>query len=130
VFYIGIDANGLRHLINAAYYSDYKIEKGHRVLCHLDRINCLGRFFFEPEHPCYLKGGEYLFKLNELKRVCPRDSGYLYTAIVQDLFGNIWETCKFIMKTMPPENPDELLCRVIRIRKARLLLEVVDPLVM
>lgn len=54
---------GNRLLIPTQYYSDYNLLPGSVVKCRVDKINCSGRIFLEPEHPFYKPGKEYTFKL-------------------------------------------------------------------
>ena len=121
-FYIGVDENGLKHLVPEHYYKHYVIKTGDTVRCRLDRINCLGRFFFEPEHPFYKRGGIYHFSLKSFSG----GSNNLFTAKVTDQSGREWETLPFDLKGSLPAKIKTLLCRVLALKKARLYLQVVD----
>jgi hypothetical protein len=123
-YFIGIDKNGLRHLVPEVYYRHYGIKTGDIVKCRLDRINCLGRFFFEPDNPLYKREGVYQFKLREINF---RAGVNLATAKVEDKFGNVWETLPFSIKDRPTSNTTTLLCRVKAFKKARMFLEAIDP---
>ena len=123
-YFMACDLNGLRHLIPSAYYDDYQLSEGDTVSCRLDRINCLGRFFFEPVHPFYKSGGEYYFKLKEFLRY--PDYIDKYSAKVMDIFGNECETTKFSSETEPSLKIDSILCRVEAVKKAKLFLSVTD----
>ncbi len=125
-YFVGIDMNGLKHLIPSDYYLNYGISKGQTIYCRLDKINCLGRFFFEPEHPVYKPGLNYDFDLIGFNKYQTQANYHLYTAIVVDVFGNKWHTMKFRTKSFPPDNLTCLRCRVTSIKKARLSLEVAD----
>jgi hypothetical protein len=123
-YFIGIDKNGLRHLVPEVYYRHYGIKTGDIVRCRLDRINCLGRFFFEPDNPLYKLKGVYHFKLRGINFPAGVN---LATANVEDKFGNEWETLPFSMKNRPTLKITTLLCRVKAFKKARMFLETVDP---
>ena len=128
-YFMGKDMNGLKHLIPADYYKDYGIRAGETVKCRLDRINCLGRFFFEPEHPVYKRGNTYEFNLAGFQEYNPCYNTGFYTATVIDIFGRTWETCKFKTESPPPVNITSLLCHAAAFKKGRLFLRVDDPLV-
>jgi hypothetical protein len=127
-YFMGKDVNGLKHLIPATYYKDYGIRAGDTVKCRLDRINCLGRFFFEPEHPVYKPGKTYEFGLAGFREYPGYDTGF-YTATVIDIFGRKWETLKFKSASPPPVNITSLLCHTAAFKKGKLFLRVDDPLV-
>lgn len=122
-YYVGIDKNGLKHLVPEHYYKHYDIKPGDIVKCRLDRINCLGRFFFEPEHPFYKRGEIYHFALKSLSK---RNSENLVTAKVADKSGREWETLPFEPEGSLQENLKTVLCRVLALKKARLYLQVVE----
>jgi hypothetical protein len=123
-YFIGIDENGLKHLVPEKYYSHYGIKAGDTIRCRLDRINCLGRFFFEPDNPLYEREGVYYFKLKKFS-FFPEDGRA--TARVEDKFGYEWETLPFYLKNRPTSKITRLLCRVKKLKKARMFLETVDP---
>lgn len=125
-YFICEDINGLKHLIPASYYDRYGITTGTVINCHLDRINCQGRFFFEPAHPVYEIGKSYRFDVIGINNYSCDASSNHYSAIVTDVFGQIWETTGFVARTELPENIRFLHCRVSKIRKARLILDISD----
>lgn len=69
-----------RYMLPAEYYTDYQIKEGLSLRCRVDKINCTGRIFLEPDHPWYQEGKMYRFtflhgepvpaaKTNVLKRL-------------------------------------------------------------
>lgn len=54
-----------RLLIPARHYQNYGIEANTWIQCRVDRINCSGRIFLEPEHPFYKTGNTYTFRIIE-----------------------------------------------------------------
>jgi hypothetical protein len=50
-----------RYLLPAEYYAEYPIREEMALKCRVDKINCTGRIFLEPEHPWYREGEKYLF---------------------------------------------------------------------
>ncbi len=122
-YFLMRDEHGYNHLVPSVYYSNYNLYPGKGVWCRLDRINCLGRLFFEPEHPFYKQGRTYQFTLLSVERVQPQNGGEAWTAIVSDIFGQKWQTMPF-KGAMPGEQPPKINCLVKRIKKAHLYLEV------
>jgi hypothetical protein len=77
------DPNGVKHLLNTQWYKDYNLKKGETVICHIDKINCNGRIFIEPEHPFYKLDNIYNFTISGFTKQNEGES-----AIVQDALGN------------------------------------------
>lgn len=126
-FFLCRDINGMKHLIPVSFYYDYKISAGDSINCRLDKINCQGRFYFEPEHPFYKTNKVYSFRLSGFNKVKSSDDLNIYKAIVIDVYGHAWHTLRFQMKSFPPRKLSSLQCNVISIKKARLILKVTDP---
>jgi hypothetical protein len=126
-YFIGRDPNGLRHLIPVAHYRHYGINSGSTVKCRLDRINCQGRFYFEPEHPFYKRGKTYRFEFSGFE---PAGGAVgMFRALVKDRAGREQLTEQFPIPPVPPCNITSLLCRVTAVRKGKMLIEVNDPLI-
>ncbi len=123
-WFVGMDENGLKHLIPASVYACYGINPGSRIMCRLDKINCQGRFFFEPKHPEYSEGKSYGFELVKIVKcsgLCSK-----YAAVVKDVFGNEILTRCFDASGPLPHNLDTIECYVHRIKKAVPYLQVTD----
>lgn len=60
-YYKLIDPNGVKHLLEAVPYLNYNFEFGKTIDCRIDKINCTGKIFIEPEHPYYTLNGIYKF---------------------------------------------------------------------
>lgn len=56
---------GNRLLIPNKHYHNYNIAASTTIQCRIDRINCSGRVFLEPEHPFYKPGNSYSFTIIE-----------------------------------------------------------------
>jgi hypothetical protein len=52
-----------RYMLPYELYTDYGIAEGMIIRCRVDKINCTGRIFLEPEHPYYREGEHYSFTL-------------------------------------------------------------------
>lgn len=117
------DEYGYNYLVPSVYYSHYGLCPGKGVWFRLDRINCLGRLFFEPEHPVYKQGSTYQFNLLSIERVQTGNRDEAWFAVVSDAYGQEWRTVPF--KTLLPlKSSGKISCLVKRIKKARLYLEV------
>lgn len=119
------DEYGYKHLVPSVYYSHYELYPGKGVWCRLDRINCLGRLFFEPEHPVYKQGRTYRFTLLSIERVRQENGEETWSAVVSDIFGLKWRTIPF-KAVLPLKYSGKISCLVKRIKKAQLSLEVKD----
>ena len=114
------DPNGVNHLLKRKWYEQYNLNEGDSVICHIDKINCNGRIFIEPEHPVYKRNGIYDFEVTDFVE---DKNGNLF--IVKDVFGNsveIPETGR--QKELKPG--DIVKCRVITVKKGRPVLIPVD----
>jgi len=52
-----------KYLIPFSRYSYYNIKTGTEIKCKVDRINCRGEVFLEPENPWYSEGKSYMFEV-------------------------------------------------------------------
>ena len=50
-----------RHLLKKTLYPNFSFKKGDEIICRIDKINCSGRIFLEPENPFYREGCYYDF---------------------------------------------------------------------
>ncbi|MEZ5196257.1 MAG: hypothetical protein R2764_07635 [Bacteroidales bacterium] len=80
-----IDPNHVKHLLDAEPYKKYKIQPGDSIFCRVDKINCTGKIFIEPEHPFYSIQEIYEFPLIRFERNVLNDTGYAY---FKDMLGN------------------------------------------
>ncbi len=56
-----------RYLLNCMDYSCYSITTGQTLNCRIDKINCKGEVFLEPEHPSYREGSVYEFTVESVE---------------------------------------------------------------
>ncbi len=81
------DPNGVKHLLKTQWYKKYDLKTGETIICHIDKINCNGRIFIEPEHPFYKLNNIYDFTISGFtKRI--EGLEVFESAIVQDALGN------------------------------------------
>ena len=114
-----------RHLIPADQYENYNLNPGKRIICHIDRINCDGKIFIEPKHPCYETGKTYDFEFVRKETRINQIGESEEVAIVKDLLGNeriapMSEQDKKLKKTM------NIRCKVIAIRKGKIHLSLIN----
>jgi hypothetical protein len=56
---IGPDSN--KYLVPVSRYSNYGILTGSVIKCRVDKLNCKGEIFLEPQNPLYSEGKSYSF---------------------------------------------------------------------
>jgi hypothetical protein len=59
--FIGPDNN--KYLVPESRYSNYGISPGSVIKCRVDRVNCKGEVFLEPENPWYKEGQSHDFEV-------------------------------------------------------------------
>ncbi|MFZ4706212.1 MAG: hypothetical protein ACOYMF_09435 [Bacteroidales bacterium] len=50
-YYILEDPFKIRHFLLCKNYKDYGVENGQSIACKVDKINCTGRVYLNPNHP-------------------------------------------------------------------------------
>jgi hypothetical protein len=55
--------SGVRFMMLADRYKSYNIDIGSEITCRIDKINCKGEVFLEPQHPYYKEGSVYQFEI-------------------------------------------------------------------
>lgn len=110
------DPNHFIHFLDHKNFEKYNLTPGQTIKIHIDKINCTGEMFIEPEHPYYKPGEAYLFDIVDISK-----------SISKSL---IWLEDKFKNKVSIPlskelENyriGDLIKCRVEKIKSGKLLL--------
>jgi len=124
-WYILVDPFGYKHLLLQDHYSDYNIIQGNLIHCRVDKINCDGKIFLEPDHPFYKPDKIYEFEflrfINQLNEYGDKD----LIAEVKDNWGNITHVLIKIGSISILNPPKSINCRLERIKKGRLFLS--DP---
>ncbi len=117
------DVNGVKHLLYKSHYLYYGLELNSEVRCRIDKINCTGKIFIEPEHPFYKLGVAYDFVFD---RFLEQDNGYgvaerlavLRNGHAQDIYMPADEIDR-------PLTPGEMLRAMVeRIKKGRVYLSM------
>ncbi len=126
-FYIIVDPNGKKHLMPSKYYKNYNINVGDKIKCYIDKINCVGKLFFEPEHPYYKRNNIYKFKFLYSDNGENKHSSSIFNINVYDIYNNV---CTIVEK----DNKNELLygdivyCKLDRIKKGHLYLSLASKI--
>ncbi len=111
------DPNGVKHLLRTQWYKKYELKSGETINCHIDKINCNGRIFIEPEHPFYRLNYIYDFTISGFT-IQNEDLEVFESAMVHDALGN---------EIMIPKEDisdeigvgDVVKCKVINIKKGK-----------
>lgn len=113
-----------RHLLPADQYENHDLKPGRSILCRIDKINCDGKIFIEPEHPWYKVGKIYNFEFIRYERRINHVGEPEDVAIVKDIIGNelvapVNEPGGKWKKSFP------VPCKVIAIRKGKVHLALI-----
>ncbi len=110
-------------LMPEKYYVKYGFVSGQTVRCRIDKINCTGRIFLEPEHPFYREGEFYPFEVisRDVHVSCDQQAEQVF--IVKDDLDNLWKV-KGGCDNKWPQTPEKLVCLVKKIKKGKLFLLV------
>lgn len=117
------DPYGIRHLVPYDYYDQYNLQTGSTVNCRIDKINCTGRVFLEPEHPFYQTGSTFYFEIVRFQEADKRNSLPVY--IVKDAFGNeifVESERGFLNK----REKGQLCCLIKGFKKGKPVLSLID----
>jgi hypothetical protein len=108
-----------KYLIAAARYSQYGITTGNMIKCKVDKINCRGKVFLEPENPWYSEGRSYEFQLAGMEAHTDNSGRNHNVVVVTDINGNKISIPEGVVKSVP--EPGSLInLKIIRISKGKL----------
>ena len=122
-FYVLENKFGGKHLLKSLHYKNYGLYIDQELNCKIDKINCSGKIYLEPENPWYKEGEVYNFKFVKLIEHINSVGEKEKAAVVIDQSGtevlcSIPKDCKL------SENIKNLRCRVLRIKKGELYLSI------
>lgn len=66
-FWVLSGPDNKRYLLSCSDYSSYNIKESELLDCRIDKINCKGEVFLEPEHPYYREGSVYEFVVRSIE---------------------------------------------------------------
>ena len=120
-FFILENQFGGKHLLKSYHYEHYDLKKGQHVVCKIDKINCSGKIYLEPENPYYKSGDIYDFDVikttDQINSVGEKE----HVAVVLDQFKNE-TTCSLPAHFNMKKLGDKISCKVLRIKKGQLFL--------
>ncbi len=110
-----------KYLLRKKYYKHYDIQLNNIINCRVDKINCRGEVFLEPENPYYKEGDEYDFRVIG-KEVRVNESGEVIPVLlVLDKFSTELVVPMSIIGTYDVLNSDHIRLRIRSISKGRIL---------
>lgn len=121
--FILIGPDEKKYLLKASHYRHYGIKPGLSIRCSVDKINCTGQVFLEPEHPYYQPGNRYDFLVTRLTTENSIFGSVNDIAWVRDLHRFEWP-CQIDSPEFLEPGISHLSCRVERIKKAQLILSL------
>jgi hypothetical protein len=115
-YFILEDPFKIRHLLPSRLYSCYEIKAGQSITCKVDKINCTGRVYLEPNHPHYLEGNTYDFKVISVSK---NPHSEKLSILLNDMYNN--EISADCPKDFIVGNKDlnRISCKIVRIRKGK-----------
>jgi len=116
-FFVLCHDSGRKMLLNSAHYHNYQYQIGQEISCRIDKVNCTGQIFLEPEHPLYKEQESYEFEVTSTKQ-CYEN---IYVLEVYDIFRNILQIIYACKTDFKIENSVRL--KVDRIKKGIPLLD-------
>lgn len=127
-YFLLIDEWNRKYLLPTEYYKDYNISPGKNIICYVNKINCNGKIFLEPEHPIYRVGDVDIFKIYTIQeRIKQKTKEPYYVALANNEKTNKAAVINhtLINSIKLPLNAE---CKVIKIKKAEVLLEILKIL--
>lgn len=118
------DSKGKKHPLRKRYFIHYGLKIGDWIECVADKFTSEGYFFLEPENPWYKVGSEYVFRVLELHKLNFSDGSVQDVLVLQDPYGEDIKLFVDTQQLQKIEGADRIRCRVLRIRKSRLELEI------
>ncbi len=116
------DPQGYKILLPEVFYKDYGFAPGDLINCRVDKVNCNGKVYLEPEHPHYREGEAYPFLVHckgQRKDILGADEFYF---MVKDVFNKQWKV-RIHSKRLWDNPPKSINCRLQRIKKGILYLQ-------
>ncbi|MCK9617902.1 MAG: hypothetical protein M0R21_08725 [Lentimicrobiaceae bacterium] len=123
-YFVLEDPTDMRHLVPSCYYKKYDFTMGQTLRCRVDKINCTGKIFLEPQHPFYREGKIYYFLFIETAQRIHKKTGKPENyAIVKDTLGFEGEFSVENPATFQSFQGKKIRCKLLRIKKGKLLLQ-------
>ncbi|MEJ5302071.1 MAG: hypothetical protein HPY80_01890 [Bacteroidales bacterium] len=110
------DEKGYRFLQDYRPYANYGLKPGLKIICKVDKINCNGKVFLEPQHPWFEEGRNYVLPI-----VHRSSFGLFIVFEVADPGGN-----PHVLFSTTDTGSSNIECSIISIRKGQVMLEPAD----
>jgi len=120
-FYILRNQSGGKHLLKSNHYKHYNLKVDQEIKCKIDKINCSGKIYLEPQNPIYKAGQTYSFDFIKIIDHVNSVGENEKAAVVRDQFG-IETLCSLPYDFDINVPIAELKCKVLRIKKGQLFL--------
>ena len=120
-YFILEDPNEVKHLLLTHYYKNFNFKLGQTIQCRIDKINCNGKIYLEPEHPHYKLDHAYDFPFQSIEDYMDNIGKLHQFAIFTDTFNN---EIKIPAETIPVKIDSGVHVKfmVSRIKKGRVYL--------
>jgi len=112
-----------KYLLPEQYFTKYGLQVGQTINCSVDKINCSGKIFLEPEHPYYKVGERYDFLVVRISEQKDFLGKLQLTAYVKDIYNQEWP-CPIAQKEPVQDGVSYLSCKIDRIKKGTLILSL------
>ena len=123
-YFILCDPFKRKHLLKCDIYNDYNFKVGNKVNCHVDKINCQGRVYIEPEHPIYKVGNYYNFKFLKKDKLRNKRGDLKNVLVFKDDLGHEAYSYIYDLDFFNNFKVNEVNAKVIQIKKAHVYIEV------
>ena len=120
VFFVLTGPDKQKYLLDSLEYADYNLLPGKLVDCRVDKINCQGEVFLEPEHPLYSEGKSYRFKIAGLEERIEKSGSKVDVVLLTDINGTRVAVPRANLKSSPVNPGDSVDLVVDRIIKGEL----------
>lgn len=112
-----------RYLMPAERYRNYHIGPGKSIICRVDKINCKGEVFLEPDHPYYMEKRPYLFRVSGYDTRIDRSGKIHNVVLVNDVDENEISVPEEILSNSRPVKGESVELVIGRIAKGKIEFE-------
>ncbi|MEZ5011576.1 MAG: hypothetical protein R2744_08295 [Bacteroidales bacterium] len=88
-YHILLGPDSKRYMLPSERYRSYGIATGKKINCRVDKINCKGEVFLEPEHPYYRENQPYYFEVYGRDTRVDRGGVKHEVLLVKDINGSL-----------------------------------------
>ena len=111
-----------KYLLPIKFYYEFNIKIGDTIKCRIDKLNCNGKVFLEPEHPVYKVGDKEFFTFKDTETRLTRKTKDKY--LVRRAVGDKTDRAMTVIKDeyIAPSQDEKWFCEIIKIKKGELIL--------